>query len=344
MDEVVDEKPGGDDASGDEIESLDAAALAALGDELEADADDEAQEAAMLAGYAAQGGELTKAQKDLVSAQAAIEADDAAILGDDTGAAASKADAAALDNPGNEDDPPATDTARPAGTESHDEGEERIRRIEGRLGDFNDKFLQLSQQIEKAFAQAAPPGGKGQTPSAAQVAAARADATGERWQALVLEYPEWGDAIDERVGPMEALIRTMKGDMDQLRGQLAQERSNSITRELNGWDWNASVSTKTFRDWYETVATGAIRQAAAVETVESQASVMRAYEAYMGNRQDDPHLAAARAKRQPAAPGRATRPSSDALEAMSDLPSARGSVRRGPLTEEEAMQAGYDNA
>jgi hypothetical protein len=157
--------------------------------------------------------------------------------------------------------------------------EQRLRKSEGTLGNLNstlktvqDENAKLKTALEQRATTAASGGA---APTAAAVAAAAGKS--EKWEALKAEFPEWAEAVEERLGT-QAGQQQAPVDLDALRKQIGDELAGSLTTKLTE-EISASIQAATeerlvnvaHRGWKDTVKTPAFTQWMQAQTPEVQA-------------------------------------------------------------------------
>lgn len=129
----------------------------------------------------------------------------------------------------------------------------RLRNIEGHIGG-----LTSSMKAAKEAAAAATKAGA-EAPTQAQVQAATT--SGEKWKQIKEDFPEWADAMEERLAAQAATSRPAPVvDVDALKrewsestkaqvaGAVDQAEERAFVR-LKHPGWKATVNTESFRSW-----------------------------------------------------------------------------------------------
>jgi hypothetical protein len=133
---------------------------------------------------------------------------------------------------------------------------DRLRRVEGQIGGLMSENKRLQQEITTARTVAPT----AVAPTATQVAAATVST--EKWKQLKGEFPEWADAIEERLGG----LTPAQPNIDQLRATIKDELKADIQANetrLNEYKtqteqrlvgivhpgWLSTVKEKEFVDW-----------------------------------------------------------------------------------------------
>jgi len=137
-----------------------------------------------------------------------------------------------------------------------DQIDHRVKSFEGRLGGINKAIEQL------AAARAAT--AVSNAPSQAQIdAAQKSDA---RWKQLKEDYPDWTEALDEKLTQLRAAIpaattvdvEAIKKEVTALtKEQLAEMKTEArqLARvDSKHEDWEATVNSPEFKTWFETQA------------------------------------------------------------------------------------------
>lgn len=131
---------------------------------------------------------------------------------------------------------------------------QRLRNLEGKVGGWTDK-------LDKALAGAKAEAGTAAAPSEAQIAAAKQST--EKFDALKEEFPEWAEALEERLGVFEAALKGSgqeQPDVDQVRSEVLSEvdvrvsQAVSEARELGRLDarhpdWEQTINSEEFVAW-----------------------------------------------------------------------------------------------
>jgi hypothetical protein len=156
--------------------------------------------------------------------------------------------------------------------------EQRLRKSEGTLGNLNstlrtvqDENAKLKTALEQRATTAASGGA---APTAAAVAAAGKNS--EKWDALKAEFPEWAEAVEERLG--QAGQQQAPVDLDALRKQIGDELTASLTerltpqiREQLQGETEERLVNVAHRGWKDTVKTPAFTEWMKAQTPEVQA-------------------------------------------------------------------------
>lgn len=129
---------------------------------------------------------------------------------------------------------------------------ERLRKAEGHIGGLNSENTRIKTEL--AAAQAAA---KTVTvaPTATQTAAAAKSTV--KWDQLKTEFPEWAEAVEERLGGTST-----QPDLDGLRNQIREELTPDLTASISA-KLKAEIAAETegrltniaHRGWRDTVKT-----------------------------------------------------------------------------------------
>jgi len=141
--------------------------------------------------------------------------------------------------------------------------EQRLRKSEGTIGNLNSQLTGLKDEnsrMKTALEQrASTAAAGGSAPTAAAVTAAGKNS--EKWAALKEEFPEWAEAVEERLAgqPSQAPV-----DLDSLRTQIRDELTGELTGRITAdvqaatedrlvnvahRGWKDLVKTQQFADW-----------------------------------------------------------------------------------------------
>lgn len=137
--------------------------------------------------------------------------------------------------------------------------ENRQRQIEGRVGGIQGHLKSMSTQdksdAHEVAAKAAEKQGA-ESPTKGQLSEALK--SGEKYQELVEEFPEWGAAMEEfsaiiskQVQPAdtEGLKKEVRGDMVQMTSRAMHEVREIVRIDAAHPNWESTVKTPEFRDW-----------------------------------------------------------------------------------------------
>lgn len=128
-------------------------------------------------------------------------------------------------------------------------------KLSGRLRNLEGNFGGMKQKVEMlATAQAAARETQGETPTASQIKEAAKD--GEKMQQLREDFPEFAEALDERLNVLS------QGDNEELKTKLsaAEKTANSTATELQKLqqirrldrhhpDWEDIIQTEQYTNW-----------------------------------------------------------------------------------------------
>lgn len=128
----------------------------------------------------------------------------------------------------------------------------RLRNAEGHIGGLSSANKRLESEL--AAAQAAVKVVQS-APTAQQVA--KANVTSEKWDQLKTEFPEWAEAVEERLG-----VQGTQPDLEALRNQIREELTPQLTSSISA-ALKADIEAKTetrlvnvaHRGWTNTVKT-----------------------------------------------------------------------------------------
>lgn len=133
--------------------------------------------------------------------------------------------------------------------EAQDQLADRLRKTEGHIGGLVSENKRIKDELAaaKAAAEAVRT-----APSQAQVAQAKAST--EKWDQLKTDFPEWADALEERLGA------TAQPDLDGLRNQIRDELTPQLTQQISS-QLKAEIAAETegrlvniaHRGWKDTV-------------------------------------------------------------------------------------------
>lgn len=131
--------------------------------------------------------------------------------------------------------------------ETVDKQSDRLRNIEGQIGG-------ISLQLKTALATAKTVETKGgDAPTQAQVQDAAK--SGERWKRLKEDFPDWADAVDERLAALpksEVDVTSLKKDVTTDINKAVADAKAEWQRELiedKHEGWVATVNTDEFKAW-----------------------------------------------------------------------------------------------
>lgn len=139
---------------------------------------------------------------------------------------------------------------------------QRLRQTEGHIGGLGSQLKDVQQEnvrlkTDLAAATKAAAASGAATPTTAAVQAAGKNS--EKWKALQEQFPEWAEAVDERLGAPQ-----VPPDLDALRTQVRDEITSDLTTRITA-DVRASIAAETesrlvniaHRGWTDTVKTQA---------------------------------------------------------------------------------------
>lgn len=141
--------------------------------------------------------------------------------------------------------------------ESVDALAERLRKAEGHIGGLSSENKRLKEEFVATAKAVSATGAR--APTQAQVSTVK-------WDQLKTEFPEWAEALEERLGG----VNTAQPDIDGLRNQIREELTSQLTTSISATlkseiaaetegrlvnaahrNWRDTVKTKDFSDWYE---------------------------------------------------------------------------------------------
>lgn len=128
---------------------------------------------------------------------------------------------------------------------------ERLRKAEGHIGGLSSENKRINTELAAAKAAAAA---VKQAPSQTQVA--KAQISTEKWDQLKTDFPEWADALEERLGS------NAQPDIEGMRNQIREELTPQLTQDISA-KLKAEIATETegrlvniaHRGWKDTVKT-----------------------------------------------------------------------------------------
>jgi hypothetical protein len=170
--------------------------------------------------------------------------------------------------------------------ESQDQLLERLRKAEGHIGGLTSEHKRIKDEL--AAAKAAATAVK-EAPTQAQVA--KAQVSTEKWDQLKTDFPEWADALEERLGA------TAQPDLEGLRSQIRDELTPELTTRISAQlkaeiaaetegrlvniahrGWKDTVKTPEFVQWYETQPAD-VKALGGSSTAEDAITLLDAYKA-----------------------------------------------------------------
>lgn len=126
--------------------------------------------------------------------------------------------------------------------------EQRIRNTEGHIGGLTSELRTFQKELKTAAVAAVDT--QGAAPSQQQIAAAAKSL--EKWNSLKGDFPEWADAIEERIGALPTPQAQQPIDVDALRKTIVAEVAASYEPRLVDVahrGWRQLVRTEGFKDW-----------------------------------------------------------------------------------------------
>lgn len=170
--------------------------------------------------------------------------------------------------------------------EQQDQLMDRIRKAEGHIGGLSSENRRIKDELAaaKAAAEAVR-----SAPTQAQVVQAKAST--EKWDQLKTDFPEWADALEERLGA------TAQPDIEGLRSQIRDELTPQLTEHISTRlkaeiasetegrlvniahrGWKDTVKTPEFVSWYEAQPAD-VKALGASPTAEDAISLLDSYKA-----------------------------------------------------------------
>ena len=152
-------------------------------------------------------------------------------------------------------DPMAEINAKLSRLDALDRLEQRVRNTEGHIGGLTSTLNAFREEL-KAAASVAAASAPGAAPSKQQISAAAGSLA--KWESLKSDFPEWADAIDERLGAMSAPSPAV--DVAALRKQMETELTAKIRADVEAAfeprlvdithrGWRSLVRTPEFVQW-----------------------------------------------------------------------------------------------
>ena len=139
---------------------------------------------------------------------------------------------------------------------SVDKISDRIRNIEGHIGGLSSQvkqFVAASKAVAKTGVDA---------PTEAQIE--KAAESSEKWQAIKEDYPDWAEALEERLAQEKRAVPDLDGiqkrvdeSVGSINNTLRAElrRAHETIVEIKHPDWRKDVNTKEFKSWFESQPT-----------------------------------------------------------------------------------------
>ncbi len=147
--------------------------------------------------------------------------------------------------------------------EALDQLESRLRNTEGHIGGLNKATKRIEGELQNELAAAkAAAKAVDDAPSQKQIQSAAADS--EKWKQLKTDFPEWTDAIDERLGgiqpapafDVEGLRTKLTDDLSsKIRGEVTAEMEQKLEMRLIDIahrGWIDTVNSPEYLEWYKT--------------------------------------------------------------------------------------------
>lgn len=128
---------------------------------------------------------------------------------------------------------------------------EALRNLPNVIKAMGGRMSQMQSALEKGNAAAAAAGAD--TPTAKDVAAAGKDSS--KWKKLKEDFPEWAEAVEERIGETAAPLPAPANEAFEQRLSAAEAKANAATEELavvvrHGPHWREKLRTPAFINWY----------------------------------------------------------------------------------------------
>lgn len=136
---------------------------------------------------------------------------------------------------------------------SVDKISDRIRNIEGHIGGLSSQvkqFVAASKAVAKTGVEA---------PTDAQIE--KAAQSSEKWQAIKEDYPDWAEALEERLAQekhaapdLDGIQRKVDESVGSINNTLRAElrRAHETIVEIKHPEWRKDVNTSEFKSWFET--------------------------------------------------------------------------------------------
>lgn len=187
--------------------------------------------------------------------------------------------------------------------DAQDQLAERLRKAEGHIGGLSSENKRINEQLAAAKAAAAA---VKEAPSQAQVATAKAST--EKWDQLKTDFPEWADALEERLGA-QATQPDLDGLRNQIREELTPQLASDISTRLKAEiaaetegrlvniahrGWKDTVKTPDFVTWYEQQPAD-VKALGASSTAEDAITLLDSFKAATAGK---PNAATIKAQRQ----------------------------------------------
>lgn len=144
--------------------------------------------------------------------------------------------------------------------ESVDGLTQRLRNAEGHIGGLTSENRRIAGELAAAQAAAKT---STTAPTTTQMQAAQV--SGEKWKELKDQFPEWADALEERLSQVQPAQPNIDELRNQIRGELTQQLTTDITAKVSAElsaktedrlvnvahrGWKDTVKTQEFTDWY----------------------------------------------------------------------------------------------
>lgn len=120
----------------------------------------------------------------------------------------------------------------------------RLRNLDGHIGGLTSQAKELRATI--AAAQAAAKA-VGDSPTDSQMAAATQSS--EKWDQIKEDFPDWAEAMEERLSKVRGGSSAAPVDVAALKAELRQEIALDSVEEAHA-GWNATVATPEFSTWF----------------------------------------------------------------------------------------------
>jgi hypothetical protein len=118
-----------------------------------------------------------------------------------------------------------------------DKIEHRLKSAEGRIG-----AMQEGAKAAKAAVNAGH-----EAPSQAQIETAAK--SGEKWEAIKKDFPEWAAAMDERLAAIAAKPQQSSIDVEAMRRDLVDETEKRMVLTVKHPDWRTAIKAPEFKSW-----------------------------------------------------------------------------------------------
>lgn len=216
-----------------------------------------------------------------------------------------------------------------------------VKSIDGRVRNMTGEVKALSgttSELKAAFEAAnAAKGAGGDAPSTAQIAAASGDAV--KWKQMTEDFPEWAEAVEERLAAGIKMPAAQPVDVAAIRSEVKNEVAMELRAELVEDEhpgWQETVKTPDFKAWY-TAQPQDVQALSGSIRVSDAKKLLKLY----AERSNEPAPdAPATGEPAPAAP--AKHDPKSRLEAAVPATTGKSVLRAEPMSEEEAAQRAFE--